>query len=137
MACLFCDIIAKHTPAHIVYEDDAVVATLDIFPRAVGHTLVLPKKHAQNILELADSDIGPVFTGVKNVTALLEKALAPHGFTIGINHGSVSGQVVEHLHIHIIPRFEGDGGGSIHGVVNDPPAQSLEEVARMIAQKSL
>lgn len=137
MTCLFCDIIAKEKPARIIYEDDTVVAMLDIFPRAIGHTLVLPKKHVQNILELSDADVGPVFQGVKNVTALLKKALAPHGFTIGINHGTVSGQAVEHLHIHIIPRFEGDGGGSLHSVVNDPPAQSLEEVARMIVQKSL
>ena len=137
MACLFCDIIAKEKPAQIIYEDDAVVAALDIFPRAIGHTLVLPKKHVRTIIELSDADVGPVFEGVKNVAMLLEKALSPHGFTIGINHGTVSGQAVEHLHIHIIPRFEGDGGGSIHSVVNDPPAQSLEEVARMIAQKSL
>lgn len=137
MACLFCGIIAKEKPAQIIYEDGAVVATLDIFPRAIGHTLVLPKKHVQNILELDDADVGPVFEGVKNVTALLKKALVPHGFTIGINHGTVSGQAVEHLHIHIIPRFEGDGGGSIHGVVDSPPAQSLEEVARMIREKSL
>lgn len=137
MTCLFCDIVAKEKPAQIIYEDDAVVATLDIFPRAIGHTLVLPKKHVQNIIELNDADIGPVFAGVKKVTALLEKTLSPHGFTIGINHGTVSGQAVEHLHIHIIPRFEGDGGGSIHSVVNNPPAQSLEEVARMILQKSL
>jgi histidine triad (HIT) family protein len=137
MECLFCDIIAKKKPAQIVYEDDAVVATLDIFPRAIGHTLVLPKKHVQNILELSADDVGPVFMGVKNVVALLKKTLQPDGFTIGINHGRVSGQAVEHLHIHIIPRFEDDGGGSLHSVVNNPPAQSLEEVARLIAEKSL
>ncbi len=137
MTCLFCDIIAGQKPGQIIYEDDAVVAMLDIFPRAIGHTLVVPKKHIQNILELDDAGVGPVFLGVKNVTALLKKALAPHGFTIGINHGTVSGQAVEHLHIHIIPRFEGDGGGSIHGVVNNPPSQSLEAVAQMIMEKSL
>ncbi|MBI2591597.1 MAG: HIT family protein, partial [Candidatus Brennerbacteria bacterium] len=58
--------------------------------------------------------------------------LKPDGFTIGINHGEASGQAVDHLHIHIIPRWKNDGGGSIHGVVNNPPKESLEEIKKKI-----
>lgn len=134
MSCLFCDIVERKRSAHIIYEDDAVVALLDVFPRAIGHTLVIPKRHVENILELDDAAVGPLFMGVVRVTALLQKSFSPEGFTIGINHGKVSGQAVEHLHIHVIPRFSGDGGGSIHSVVNHPPAQSLDEVANIIAR---
>jgi histidine triad (HIT) family protein len=134
MDCLFCDLANKRKPAHIIYEDDFAVGMLDVFPRALGHTLVVPKKHAQNILELSDDQIGPVFEGVKKVTLLLEEKLNCNGFTIGINHGKVSGQAIDHLHIHIIPRFDGDGGGSIHSIINNPPKESLEEVKKKIIE---
>lgn len=132
MECLFCELISKNKPSHIIYEDDVVVAMLDIFPRAIGHTIIVPKKHVETILELPDEQIGPVFTAVKKVTEMLKSKLNPDGFTIGINHGKVSGQAIDHLHIHIIPRFTGDGGGSIHSVVDNPPKQSLEEVIKKI-----
>lgn len=132
MDCLFCQIIKKEKGSHIVYEDEAVFAFLDIFPRAIGHTLVLPKEHVETILDLDNSKVGSVFEGVKKVTEILKRGLNPDGFTIGINHGKVSGQVVEHLHIHIIPRFKDDEGGSIHGVVNNPPNIDLDEVLKRI-----
>lgn len=134
MECLFCDIANKKKVAHIIYEDDFVTAVLDVFPRAVGHTLVLPKKHCENILDLPSEEMGPVFNAVKKITALLKEKLSPDGFTIGINHGKVSGQSVEHLHIHIMPRFLDDGGGSVHSVVNKPPKVDLEEVKKIINQ---
>ncbi|MFA6135986.1 MAG: HIT family protein [Candidatus Paceibacterota bacterium] len=132
MTCLFCQIANKEKPSHIIYEDDFVTAVLDVFPRVVGHTLVLPKKHAENILDLSSEEIGPIFDAVKKVTALLKEKLSPDGFTIGINHGKVSGQLIEHLHIHIMPRFLDDGGGSMHSIVNKPPKRDLEEVKKQI-----
>jgi len=132
MGCLFCEIIKKEKSAQIIYEDDHILAILDVFPRAKGHTMVLPKKHCENILDLEDEEIKPVFEGVKKVTGLLKQKLGCSGFTIGINHGKVSQQVIDHLHIHIIPRWEGDGGGSIHSVVNNPPKESLEEIKNLI-----
>jgi len=130
--CLFCKIISKEQAAQVIYEDDAVVAVLDIFPRAIGHAVVIPKRHAETILELDSKEIGPVFDGVRKITQILKDKLHPDGFTIGINHGKVSGQAIDHLHIHIIPRFLGDQGGSIHTVVNNPPKKSLEEIAKKI-----
>lgn len=130
--CLFCKIANKEFSVEVVYENDAAIAVLDIHPRAPGHTMVLPKVHAENLLDLPEAEVGPLFLTVKQVTAILYKALKPKGFTIGINHGRVSGQVVDHLHIHIIPRFEGDGGGSIHSVVNNPPKESLKEIVNKI-----
>ena len=128
MDCLFCKIIQGDISGHIFYEDDACVAILDINPLALGHALVLPRRHAANILEMAAADLGSVFQSVQKVVSILQNKLSPDGFTIGINHGRVSGQTVEHLHIHAIPRWNNDGGGSMHSVVNNPPRESLEEI---------
>jgi len=130
--CLFCKIANKKLDSEVVYENDVATATLDIHPIAPGHTMILSKVHAQNISELPDNALEGVFAAVKKTTTLLKSALNPDGFTIGINHGSVSGQTIDHLHIHIVPRWEHDGGGSIHSVVKNPPKESVEEIAKKI-----
>ncbi|HOB89717.1 MAG TPA: HIT family protein [Candidatus Colwellbacteria bacterium] len=132
MDCLFCKIAAKKISSEIIYEDEWVTAFLDVNPLTEGHTLIVPKKHAENILDLDDNAIGPVFAAVKKVTAMLEKSLHPRGFTIGINHGKISGQSIDHLHIHVIPRYTSDGGGSLHSVVHFPPTASLKETKNKI-----
>lgn len=135
MDCLFCKIARKEFGSAVVYEDGDVLAFLDIHPRAPGHTMVIAKTHSETLLDVPDEAIAPLFKGVKTVTAMLQKALKPDGFTIGINHGKVSGQVIDHLHVHIIPRFKEDGGGSIHTVVSNPPAETLEEIAAKIVSR--
>ncbi len=132
--CIFCKIIDKEIPASIVYEDDAALGILDVNPRAWGHTMILPKKHYPTILDVPPEELGPLLAAVQKVTAAIEKALAPDGFTIGVNHGKVSGQAVPHLHVHILPRFEGDGGGSIHSVVGAAPKEGLEETRARIVK---
>lgn len=130
--CLFCRIARKELSAAIVYEDDASVAFLDIHPRAPGHAMIVPRVHAATLTDLSDGALGGVFLSVKEVTAAIARALAPDGFTIGINHGQVSGQTIAHLHIHVIPRWYGDGGESLHSVVNNPPKESIEAIAERI-----
>lgn len=132
MECLFCSIAKKEIPSHMVYEDGAAAAFLDIHPRAPGHTIVVPKRHAETILEVPESDIGPLFGAVKKVARMVKHAFGSDGLTIGINHGKASGQVVEHLHIHIVPRFFNDRGISVQGVVERPSEESLEAVALKI-----
>ena len=133
--CLFCKIVAKIIPSAIVYEDEHTLAFLDIHPMSAGHTLVIPKVHAENILDLSDIQIGTLFQAVKKVVALLQGRLESKGFTIGINHGRISGQVIDHLHVHIVPRHEGDGGGSLHSVVKNPPQESLEVIQAKLVGK--
>ncbi len=133
MDCIFCKIASKEIPADILYEDANAFAILDIHPRAPGHVMVIPKVHAPTLLDLAEGEVGPVFTAVKKMAARLAEVLRPDGFTIGINHGDASGQTVKHLHIHILPRFEGDKGGSVHSVVNNPGAEDLRELAKRLA----
>ena len=127
MDCLFCKIANKEVVADVVYENDGAVGVLDIHPVAPGHTMILPKVHAENILDLPKDKVELVFIAVQEMTQKLQDIFSPDGFTIGINHGKVSGQAVDHLHIHIIPRFKGDGGKSIHSVVDNSP-ESLADI---------
>jgi histidine triad (HIT) family protein len=129
MDCIFCKIGAKEIPATIVMEDEHAYAVLDMHPIAPGHTMVIPKMHAVTLLDLPHEKVGPVFLLVKKMTERLKEVLSADGFTIGINHGDAGGQAVKHLHIHIVPRFKGDGGRSIHSVVSNPGTESVEEIA--------
>lgn len=116
MDCIFCKIVAKEIPNYTVYEDANVLAFLDIFPHAVGHTVVIPKIHYHDLVELSDEQIAPLFFAVKKVQEKLSDKLNPEGFTVGWNHGEAGGQAVPHLHIHVLPRWNSDGGGSIHSI---------------------
>src|SRR3989344_5310822 len=119
MDCLFCRIARHEIPSEVVYEDASALAFLDIHPVAPGHAVVIPKAHAETILDAPDEALGPLFTAVKRTTEMIGRTLAPRGFTIGINHGRAGGQTVDHVHVHIIPRREGDGGASIHAAVHN------------------
>lgn len=130
--CVFCKIIKKEISAKIIYEDENSLSFLDINPHSPGHTVVIPKKHVTTILDLGDDDELKLFTGLKESIILIDKSLKPDGFTIGINHGRAAGQAIEHLHIHILPRFWSDGGGSIHSVVLNKPKESLDEIYNKI-----
>ena len=103
--CLFCGIAAGKVPAAVVYESPGGVAFLDRLPAARGHTLVVPRVHAANLLELPDDAIGDLFRTVKAVTGKIAAALHPVAFHVGWNHGEAAGQAVFHLHVHVIPRF--------------------------------
>lgn len=132
MDCLFCKIARKEIEAKVLIENDKAIAVLDVNPRAPGHTMVLPKEHAESILDLDNSSVGKVFGLVKFMTGALQDSFSPDGFTIGINHGRAAGQAIDHLHVHIIPRWRNDGGTSIHGVVNNSPKESLDEIEQRI-----
>ena len=118
MDCLFCKIAKKEIEAKIVYEDEAGMAFLDINPCQKGHLLVIPKEHYENLNEVPKGKLAALFEIVKKMTKLLEEKLGVSGFNIGWNHGKDAGQVIPHLHIHIIPRYLNDGGGSMQTIVN-------------------
>lgn len=132
MDCIFCKIIAKEIPAHKVYEDEYALGILDIHPRAPGHTMIIPRSHVETIIEVPNGELESLFSAVKKMTTVLKNALVADGFTIGVNHGKASGQEVDHLHIHIIPRWYTDDGSSVHTVVNNPPTESLAAIAEKI-----
>lgn len=130
--CIFCKIIEKKVPAEIVYEDDDAVAFLDVEPHAPGHTLIIPKQHAELLENLPDEKIKPLFLAVKRVAGMVVRGLGADGGTIGINQSAAAGQVVGHLHVHVLPRFYGDGGGAIQSVVRNKTKESLKEVRKKI-----
>lgn len=132
MQCLFCKIIDKQINAEIIYEDEWSLAFLDVHPRTPGHALVIPKKHTANILEIDDDALEKLIIAVKKTTQNIENSLKPQGFTLGLNHGKISGQEIEHLHFHIIPRYTNDEGGSIQSVVHNLSQETINEIAKKI-----
>ena len=103
--CVFCAIAAGEIPGFKVYEDDLVLAYLDINPFTKGHTLVIPKKHSTCLLDTDDDTLAAVIARVKKVAEHLKAALPCDGFNILQNNGEAAGQTVHHLHFHIVPRY--------------------------------
>lgn len=116
MDCLFCKIINGEVPAQIVYEDKSVLAFLDIFPSNPGHVLVVPKKHSENLLDASGEDLRSIISVAPKIAAAVLKGLDYPAFNLAVNNGKFAGQVIPHLHFHIIPRREGDGHELFRGV---------------------
>src|SRR3569833_3078684 len=116
---IFAKILRGELPAQKVYEDDKSVAFLDIMPRAPGHTLIIPKNPARNILDIAAADLQHVITGAQKIARAGVKAFNADGVTVQQFNESAGGQVVFHLHVHVIPRHE--------GVALKPPASGMEK----------
>lgn len=108
--CIFCEIVAGRADASAVYEDDHVTAFLDLFPINPGHALVIPKRHAANLSELDGADGERVFAVAQRVAAALrESGVRCEGVNLFLADGEIAGQEVFHVHMHVIPRYEGDG----------------------------
>lgn len=107
--CIFCKIIDGEIPAHKVYEDDFTFAFLDINPNNHGHTLVIPKDHFENIYGLPDETLCRLMITVKKIALAVKNGMDADGVNIGMNNESAAGQLVNHAHVHIIPRFVNDG----------------------------
>lgn len=104
---IFAKILRGEIPSHRVYEDDAVVVFMDVMPQGPGHTLVVPKAPSRNLLDADPATLGPLFTVVQKVAMAVKKAFGADGVTILQFNEPASGQTVYHLHVHVIPRFEG------------------------------
>jgi histidine triad (HIT) family protein len=128
--CIFCKIINKEIPCHKVYEDEDNLAFLDVTPIAKGHTVIIPKEHVKTLTDISDEKLQSLFLAVKKVQQTLQDKLNPLGFNGGWNNEEVAGQTVPHLHIHVLPRYHGDGGGSVHSIVSYPQVP-VEEVAEL------
>lgn len=107
--CIFCKIVRGELPSFKVYEDNAVLAFLDIHPVNAGHTLVVPKNHSHNIFDITEKDWVAVSKVVRELAIAIEKGVGADGVNIAMNNREHAGQVVYHPHVHIIPRFKDDG----------------------------
>jgi len=108
-SCIFCKIIEGKIPCTKVYESSQVLAFLDMSPVNPGHTLVVPKKHSETIIDADEQTLCDLIKAIKKVSNAVMKAVKADGLNIGINNYKAAGQLVPHLHVHIMPRFENDG----------------------------
>jgi histidine triad (HIT) family protein len=112
MSCIFCDIVAKRQPAHIVFEDDKVMAFMDIMPVNRGHLLVIPRTHAVDIWQIEPQEAAAMLLAAQKVATALKTAdIRCEGLNLWMANGRCAGQTVFHAHLHIVPRFSGDGFG--------------------------
>jgi len=115
-SCIFCKIVRKEISANFIAENDQALAFLDAYPLAPGHTLIIPKAHYSKINEMDKASSVGLFDLLWKITEPLERSLNVTSSTIAINNGREAGQEVPHLHIHVVPRTYGDGGGPIHSL---------------------
>jgi histidine triad (HIT) family protein len=130
-SCAFCKIVRKEAPASPVYEDEKVIAFLSIQPINIGHTLVVPKKHYKNIYEIPEEEVAYLYQIVKKLTHAVTKAVDAEGIRIVQNNGEAAGQVIFHMHVHIIPMNK-DRSWMHHARMRD--ADALETDAKTIRQ---
>lgn len=108
-ACLFCKIIRKEIPCTKIFENSEVLAFLDIGPVNKGHTLVIPKRHNENIYDIPEEDLKQVIIAVKKVSEAIKQGLGADGISIAQSNEKSAGQVVPHFHFHVMPRLKDDG----------------------------
>lgn len=126
--CVFCQIVEKKIPSQILFENDRNLAFLDIFPVSKGHTIVIPKNHYYNLEDLPDTELNALFGTVKKISSLIYRKLDIDGYNILQNNFRAAGQVVNHFHVHIIPRSKGDGKFQLL----IPEVQSKEEELKQV-----
>ena len=129
--CVFCRIVAKQIPASMVHEDEHTLAFMDLGQVNPGHVLVAAKAHAENVYSLDDAQAAAVFRSVARVARAIRAAFAPDGLSVYQANGKAAGQTVFHLHVHLVPRHEGDGMNLIWPAKN-PPREKLEEYAAKV-----
>ena len=108
MECIFCNIAQKNAEAEILFEDDNIIAFLDILPVNYGHTLVITKKHYDNFLTVPAEELNAVMKATQFIAGAVKRSIKADGFNIISNNGDSAGQTVYHFHFHIIPRFKSD-----------------------------
>ena len=136
MMCLFCQIVEGEMPSYVVYEDEHTLAFLDIAPVADGHVLLIPKHHEQFVERLPEEVYNALFDSLKKLIKPIQAAFDAPASNIGINNGPNAGQIIPHVHIHIIPRLRA-GRAMFSGVNRFKPRSKeyFEEIAEKIRKE--
>lgn len=116
--CLFCEI--QKESSRFLFENELFFALLDQFPVSLGHALIIPKRHTPHYFELTKEEVLASYEAIQSVKKILDETYHPDGYNIGMNAGASAGQTIFHLHIHLIPRYEGDvenPRGGVRGVI--------------------
>jgi histidine triad (HIT) family protein len=134
MECIFCKIVSGEIPAVKVLDEEMVLAFMDINPSSRGHMLIVPKNHAENIFEIPESDLATLIKAVKKCAGAAKDALRAEGVTILQLNGKASDQIVPHLHIHVIPRWENDGLSVSTWEMKPGDMEEIQEIALKIKE---
>lgn len=137
VSCTFCRILDGELPSYCVYEDEYTYAFLDIHPVTKGHTLVIPRRHEALVQGLSSEEASALFNTVHRLVGPIQDAMDTPASNVGINNGKVAGQIVPHVHVHIIPRKSFGMGGfhRIRNLTKTLPQSEFEEIAEKIRGK--
>ena len=132
-SCIFCSIVSGVLKASLVYENSLFLAFLDRYPFTIGHTLVIPKRHFEDILQMSDSEVGSLYYTVSLIAKTISKTVKAEGLNIGQNNGRAANQIVPHVHVHIIPRFTNQQNMNGRWPLRRPAKdEELEELSKKI-----
>lgn len=132
--CEFCEIVNRRSPAEVIYETPNTLAFFPLEPATRGHTMVIPKRHIDNFLELEPSDVPEIGRAVLQVARALREVLSPEGMNLITSAGEAASQSVMHLHVHLVPRWTEDALGNIWPPKVPTPEAILEDVADAIRE---
>ncbi|HHJ8718177.1 protein hit [Streptococcus pyogenes] len=133
--CIFCSIIQGDIPSSKVYEDEQVLAFLDISQTTKGHTLVIPKQHVRNLLEMTAETASYLFARIPKIARAIQSATGATAMNIINNNEALAGQTVFHAHVHLVPRYNEEDGISIQYTTHELDFPVLEKLARQINQE--
>ncbi|HFD4960336.1 TPA: HIT family protein [Streptococcus pyogenes] len=133
--CIFCSIIQGDIPSSKVYEDEQVLAFLDISQTTKGHTLVIPKQHVRNLLEMTAETASHLFARIPKIARAIQSATGATAMNIINNNEALAGQTVFHAHVHLVPRYNEEDGISIQYTTHEPDFPVFEKLARQINQE--
>jgi histidine triad (HIT) family protein len=130
MTCIFCDILDGKRDSHLVYEDEDHIAFLDKYPIDDGHTLVIPRKHHEIITDMESQDVGKIFSLVPKIAKAVLIGSGADAFSLAQNNGKAAKQIIPHVHVHIIPRY--NNKGTVWTKRQIPTDEVLSELAAKI-----
>ena len=128
--CIFCDVINGKLPCYVIYEDDDCLVILDKYPIDNGHSLIITKKHFEKIIDMNTDDVSRLFSKIPKIANAIIKATDADAFSVAQNNGKAAKQIIPHVHIHVIPRYNATGTlWTKRKIMND---NELSELAKKI-----
>lgn len=134
--CIFCRIIQKDIPNAIIYENDKFLAFMDKYPINHGHTLIVPKQHYGNILEMPAELVGEMYSLIPKLANAITSVIESDGFNINQNNGKSANQIVPHVHVHIVPRYSAEKVKGQWPTRKIAKMQELQNLAQKIIESS-
>lgn len=136
-SCIFCQIIEGSIPSEKIYEDEHVLAFMDVMPVTEGHVLLIPKNHRENLFEMTEQEAGNLFSVAPKLANVIKETFTPAGMNLLQNNGAPAGQAVFHFHMHLIPRYDETDGFSSNWdpKVEQFPQERLNELAEQLRAK--